>query len=221
MRNFLIILLFFVPVVSFAEQINLGTQGTDANQLGFGRSAEYERIAQPFTPSVSAADIAPAFYLVRAAAITDNIVMTIRDARDGTVLATQTYAGASVNNVGGSECNSAATLAKFATSTIALTGGVQYWVQLDRSGGQDAYPNVYFECGNNGASTAQVYNGTTWGTTSERFSGTIYLTAAAPAPSTSDGSATSTIEQAQQNLSTAFYLYFLGFLGMIWVLRRR
>jgi len=35
------------------------------------------------------------------------------------------------------------------------------------------------------------------------------------------GGATSTLDQAQKNLSTAFFLYFISFFGMIWLLRRR
>jgi len=39
-------------------------------------------------------------------------------------------------------------------------------------------------------------------------------------PSTALGGATSTIEQAQQNLSTAFYIFFIVFFGTVWLLRK-
>jgi len=41
-----------------------------------------------------------------------------------------------------------------------------------------------------------------------------------PPPTPEIGGATSTIDQTQQNLSTAFYLFFIVFFGVVWLLRK-
>jgi len=41
------------------------------------------------------------------------------------------------------------------------------------------------------------------------------------APPSGDGSATSSIEQSQQNLFNGFLIFFISFFGMIWLLRPR
>jgi hypothetical protein len=103
--------------------------------------------------------------------------------------------------------------------TTNLLVGTTYWIVLS----QTVLSNTLFGRWDLGVATygnIKVNNGSAWAT-AEADGGLFELDGTVAAAAVPLGEATSTVDQAQKNLSTAFVLFFISFFGMIYLLRRR
>lgn len=106
------------------------------------------------------------------------------------------------------------------TGSTVLTSGHTYWYVLGRSGSTS---NTAYYQSNAGTSVmwpnAQRYNGTIWsspGTYNLWFT----INGDAPTPPATSTAATSSLDQSQQNLAWAFLLFYITFLGTVWLMRK-
>lgn len=104
----------------------------------------------------------------------------------------------------------------------SVVSGTKYWLvaHQDSSSG---YPNNMVWC-YDGSNTSGLFrlstDGSSWGSPDPQmyFDFNIIAGGGGGIPI---GGATSTLEQAESNLSTAFGLFFVSMFGMIWLLRKR
>jgi len=218
-----------LPVSAFADEtISLGDPTSSANQYVFGRSGDIHIVGQKFTPSDYTTDITVTFDIARTAAETDNVRVDIEadvgGHPSGVSLGSAQIAGTSVANVGGAECDGAVDNETFPTiSGLALTSGTTYWAVLSRTGSLNTYPNTYVVCRNtNSVSDQYSQDDSTWSASAKQFSGYLDLISGTPPePPSTEGTATSTVNQTEQNTFNGVLVFMLSMFFVVWFFKKR
>lgn len=102
---------------------------------------------------------------------------------------------------------------------------VENYVKIDQYlGGGILGDNLYFGDTTSTCNATSIVAGVSWfaGSGASPYPDPITSGCYVPPdpPDIDIGGATSTIEQTQQNLSTAFFVFFISFLGVVWLLRK-
>lgn len=143
---------FNTPISKWANLVNFGSGGAETQTVNMsagngisiaGSGQDPEFVAQGFKFSKNVKVKSITARLMKSNSPTDNLNITIRDAKDGTVLGTATIACTSLTT---SPVNYPLNF----DQTISLTANTQYWIQLARSGAGDGsnVPQTLFETGN-------------------------------------------------------------------------
>jgi len=209
----LLLLLLFVPMGANADCNVLTTTGTTADVSAFGHNQE-QKLAVPIT-SCGDGFVSSLSFEARANGTPAQPVLvkfyTTTGSEPDTVFATSDGVV-----VGGS----GPYVATFSTP-VELANGVDYWVVFDTNSYSGA--NFYLNAGDTtGGATLSLFNGTTW---QSDYPGSLpnltFDIEDAPPPLPDLGGATSTVDQMQGNLGTAFYIFFIAMFGIIWLLTKR
>lgn len=187
--------------------------GMGPGQTSFGDPAT-DAAAVKFTP-VSDCDVTGVgAWLGRSSGIGQDVVVTLQtDVGDnpGVVIATGTQIAASV--VDGNQATST-------FSSVPLVGGTSYWAVFE---GDDTgfFSDFYLkgETVQSPQNLSQRVSGSWSRNTSD--TGWLEVDGTPPAPVVPVVAATSSVEQVQQNLSAAFFLFFVSFFGTVFIFRRR
>jgi len=204
----------YAPWVFADETISFSSNATnDQNGIGSGTTA----LAMPFTPA-SSWDTAVLHLLVHNVSNTANTTIKIEADVGGVPNDASVLGSISTASSGLAGCGAQTT---FAAITTTLTGGTQYWVVITSS---DTGSSGYLETciRNTDPQDVAHKSGGTWtasGGGYYRFIGSLVLSSTGGG-GTPLGGATSTPEQSQANLSTAFFLFLLSFFGMLWIIRK-
>jgi hypothetical protein len=107
---------------------------------------------------------------------------------------------------------------------IGANGGTGYPFPSNPGGTWTVYGSYSAGCATltwsaDGEYTVDLYNDS--GFSSLYATGQFCQGSCAPPPPVPLGGATSTLDQAERNLSTGFFLFFVSMFGMIWLLRPR
>jgi len=219
MKRILFILLIVLgPTAAYADDYCLvHNGGTFADQTSWGLVGPTINGVHFTVPDDCVLSTA-SFLLAKNGTPADNAVIELYDDSSGvpgSLLATgSTVSGASIS--GTSYAN-----ASWATSTFSytLTAGTNYWLRFTRSGAADN-SNYYITPYRIAAANVKHYNGTVWGSYEGDTTLTLYG-ASSTSPTPPDlGGATSTVDQSQQNLANAVYIYLACFALMVWLMRK-
>jgi len=116
-----------------------------------------------------------------------------------------------------------------ATPSASVTSGSTYWVVFDSPGGYSGsnYFTSYGSGSGYGGNLSSGFNGSVWDTT---YNGAIevavdvHISAGGGGGGTTTpeavAAATSTVDQAEQNLYNGFAVFFISFFGMVYLMRR-
>jgi len=114
------------------------------------------------------------------------------------------------------------------SSDHILSPATQYWVVLSRSGAQNATDYYIFQEDSIGGPQPRAYDitggGAGWLTdTSQQMTLSLGTISCGGGGGGGGGGtstvATSSVDQAEQNLSTAFFLFLFSMFGMLWIMR--
>lgn len=219
---FSVLVFFIVPVSVFADS-TITTTASMTPYVTFVYDNSQVNSAQSFT-TTQAGTIAGVTFTVKAnGSPSGTLTAAIHEDNAGepavAALASGTMA---VSGITGSCADYTVTF----SAPADVLNATSYWIVLSSSQAVSLTNNLN-QCGatsNVYAGGVSAYSDNSWNWTNDTTSDArlvIDITDSGPSPAVDLGGATSTIEQAQGNLSTAFYLYFIAFFGTVWLLRRR
>lgn len=219
------LLWFLTPLVVHAETINWGSSVTTDTYTAVGRSGNFERFAQPFTPSTPANTAVVHIEVQRGASLSDNLILEIRDDNAGapgsTVLTSTSFAA---SNISFGNCSSSHPIVTPSLSAT-MASGTKYWVVLTRSGALDTPPNIYEACEESAGSTiSKGYISGAWGNSNNSPSqavGSVDLSLVeTPPPSTSStGSFSGVIVDKNRDFAYGVFVFLWVFGLIIWILK--
>lgn len=205
------------PSVSFADCTASTTVATPAAANWGYQTTNQHRFGQSFSAACSGTLSSILLYAGHVGTVGDHTYITLEadnaGSPSGTALATSANVDPAASVVGASGPWSASTYTF--SSPPSLSSGVTYWIVTHRTGADDtgAY---YAAAGESGGTGGKTYASGSWSAAGNSM---VYqFTLVGDTPTAAD--ATSTVDQAEQNLSTAFFLFFVSMFGMIWLLRK-
>jgi len=215
--TFLLGFFVVVPSLAFADVQCAANIQTRNGNIEWGKSTTYTNLAQPFTVSSSCTLKAIGILAQIEGSPTDHATVAVYSdsaSAPNTVIETGTNIDPAVSW--------AMATSTFAGTTV-LNSGTTYWVVLGRTGATSDTNRYDMGVSNTSPAFGTINKkaGGGWSTEAAGFNFVFAVVQASPAtPSISSG-ATSTVEQAQANLSYAFSLFFVCFFGVVWLLSRK
>lgn len=104
-----------------------------------------------------------------------------------------------------------------AFSSVSLDSGVTYWLVVKKGGTASA--TDYYTWASEASGAGAINTSGSWSVYDNDFVLEVVGNEPSPTPVVTGG-ATSSPEQTQDNLSTAFYLYFVSFFLIVWLMRK-
>jgi len=206
-------------ILSFASRVHadetISTGSKDAANCYFGYVTVYQYCGVPFT-TVAGGDIVSIDISVQEdGSDTDDFYIEIYDDSGGNPSVLQ---GTS-DTVDAPPTATTKTSVTF-SSPVFVAGGTKYWAVYKRTG--FASVTDFYD----------IYTGAGSGDPAEHFDGSwvvlgnpgfqdVNIESAGPPSGGGGGSATSTVDQVHQNLYNGFVVFFAGFFGTLWMLRRK
>lgn len=216
---FLIGILLTIPTNAKADYtIDTAPTGSPALNNSFGRSDGYSKAAQSFTTTQSGTITSISNLLISAVSSpADDVTISIQADSGGSPSGTALYTSNTIDPQG-QNCTTEYT-ATFGTPPV-LSASTMYWVVAQRTGAlttADRY-GLCDASGYSGGNKKMLVNGGGWDNFTSDDSKMVINIETAAASATS--SATSSIEQTQENVGFGFLLFSVG-IGTMWLLFRR
>lgn len=206
------------PSVSFADCTASTTVATPAAANWGYQTTNQHWFGQSFSAACSGTLSSILLYAGHVGTVSDHTYITLEadsaGSPSGTPLATSANLDPSATVAGASGPWAASTYTF--SSPPSLSSGATYWIVTHRTGSDDTSA-YYAAAGESGGTGAKTYASGTWSAAGNSM---VYQFTIVGGASGGGADATSTVDQAQQNLSTAFLLFFVAMFGMIWLLRK-
>lgn len=220
------------PALSYADE-TIDFSASHTSGQSFGRdSGNVEQVAQAFTPSADAITATFTGGLGRTAAgALFNIDVSIQadsaGVPSGTPLGTVAY-DESVLPISDSDCSGGSggnwqTVTFDTISGLTLSASTQYWLVLDTDFHQAYAAGVPFMChGTYAGSVYKYFASAAWSDGANGMYGSLALTSSGGGGSaTTTQTATSTVDQTQQNVWQAYWVLFSMLVFVVWLGRSR
>lgn len=221
--KYIIIGLIVIPYTTYASDTYQALGDGSSTTCRLGDISDRTKNAQSFTvPSNFTLDTVATYFDGSDGSPADNVQILLASdssGSPGSTLATGSYT---------TPADSA-----WATTTLSysLTSGTTYWLVWSRSGSLDGsnFRRMYGTTLSSYSGNAAVYNGSSWSNTpiigvctALDFTATLAMTTGVGGEGTAtDTSATSTIDQVQNNLFYGFCIFFMTFLTIIYLFKKR
>jgi len=201
----------FLPFMTYAACTVTTTTGTTADVSAFGHSSE-QLNAVLVTPACSGF-VSSLTFRARAVGSPAQPVTVAFYSTTGSDPDAQLYesSAVAVGAVGDYQVD-------FLTPA-SLTASADYWVVFKTTSFNGS--NFYSLSGDVSGGVNRAWTGSAWSNDyPDALPNLTFDVVDTPPPAPDLGGATSTVEQMQSNLGSAFYIFFIAFFGMVWLLSK-
>jgi len=215
-KSLFLLLILLMPIGVSADCTGLSQTGSTSNVADWGHTDE-EALAVPFTAactgSVTTVTISARMAAGSGAASNLSVYTTTGSEPDTSLGTSDSF------NVDDNVDDDY--VVTFSTP-VDVTMGEDYWIVFDNSGSVYSGANYYQNAGDTSGGAVLSRNGSSWTAAFGDNNPNVRFDISEGGSSSSGplGGATSTVDQAQQNLGTGFFIFFFAFFGMVWLLAR-